>query len=211
MPSEHLGGVLAELGEEGLRLEAEDAAVPVEVAGEQVLFCGGEVGLFHEALHVFAGGLDVAVAGLGARRRDAEGHEVARLGEFLGTEQNLLVLVLLADHMVRRGNEHDRLGVHGEAGERDRGGGVTAHGFQEELASGHAFHFELVLREEELVGVRDDKLGFAHGGVGDHRLAEKGLSVKERGELLGHQGAAHGPEACARTTTKNQVDHIIAP
>ena len=58
---EHLGGVLAELGEEGLRLEAEDAAVPVEVAGEQILLGGGEVGLFHEALDVFTRGLDVAV------------------------------------------------------------------------------------------------------------------------------------------------------
>ncbi len=158
---EHFRRILTELSEESLCLEAEDAAVPVEVAGEQVLFGSGEVGLFHEALHVFACGLDVAVAGLGARRRDAEGHEVARLGEFLRAEKYLLVLVLLADHVVRRGNEHDGLRIHGEAGESDRGGGVAAHGFQEKLASGHAFHLELVLREEELVGIGDDKLGFA--------------------------------------------------
>ena len=109
--------------------------------------------------------------------------------------------------MVRRGHEHDGLRIHGEAGEGDRGSGIAAHGFQEELASGNAFRFELVLREEELVGVRNDKLGFADGGVGDHRLAEQGLPVKERGKLLGHEGTAHGPEARARTTTKNQVNH----
>ena len=204
---EHLGGILAEFGKEGLRLEAENAAVPVEVTGEQVLFCSGQVGLFHKALHVFAGGLNVAIAGLRARRRDAEGHQVARLGEFLRAEQDLLVLFLLADHVVRRGNEHDRLGVHGEAGERNRGVGVAAHGFEQELAALHAFHLELVLRKEELVGVRDNKLRFANGSIRDHRLTEQGLSVKERGEMLGHQRAAHGPKARTGTTTENQVNH----
>ena len=155
---EHLRGVLAKFGEEGLCLEAEDAAVPVEVACEQVLLGGREVGLLHEALHVLAVGLDVAVTGLGARGRDAERHEVTRLGEFLRAEENLLVLVLLADHVVRGRNEHDGFRVHGKACERDCGCGVAAHGFQQELAAAHAFHLELVLREEELVGVRDDKL-----------------------------------------------------
>ena len=207
---EHLRGVLAEFSEECLRLEAEDAAVPVEVACEQVLLGGREVGLLHEALHVLAVGLDVAVAGLGARRRDAECHEVSRLGEFLCAEQNLLVLVLLADYVVRRGHEHDGFRIHGKAGERDGGRGVAAHGFQEELASGHAFDFELVLREEELVCVRDDKLRLAERGVRDDRLAEQGLSVKERGKLLGHQGTAHGPKARARTATKDKVNHIFS-
>ena len=206
---EHLGGVLAELGEEGLRLEAEDAAVPVEVACEQVLLGGREVGLLHEALHVLAVGLDVAVTGLGARGRDAERHEVTRLGEFLRTEEHLLVLFLLTNHVVRRGDEHDGLRVHGKACDRDRGRGVAAHGFQQELAAVHAFHLELVLREEELVGVRDDKLRLADGGVRDDRLAEQGLPVKERGELLGHQGTAHGPKARARTTTEDQVNHRL--
>ncbi len=204
---EHLRGVLAEFGEEGLRLEAEDAAVPVEVACEQVLLGGREVGLFHEALHVLAVSLDVAVAGLGARRCDAERHEVSRLGEFLRTEQDFLVLVLLADHVVRGRHEHDGLRIHGKAGERNRGRRVAAHGFQEELASGHAFDFELVLREEELVGVRDDELRLAERGVRDDRLAEQGLPVKERGKLLGHQGTAHGPKARARTATKDKVNH----
>ncbi len=63
------------------------------------------------------------------------------------------------------------------------------------------------LAEEELVGVGDDKLRFADGGVGDRRLAEKGRSLKERRELLPHQRTPHGPVACARPTTKNQVDH----
>ena len=206
---EHLRGVLAKFREEGLRLEAEDAAVPVEVACEQVLLGGRQVGLFHEALHVLAVGLDVAVARLGARGRDAERHEVTRLGEFLRTEEHLLVLFLLTNHVVRRGDEHDGLRVHGKACDRDRGRGVAAHGFQQELAAVHAFHLELVLREEELVGVRDDKLRLADGGVRDDRLAEQGLPVKERGELLGHQGTAHGPKARARTTTEDQVNHRL--
>jgi len=208
---EHLRRVLAEFREEGLRLEAEDAAVPVEVAREQVLLGGRQVGLFHKALHILAVSLDVAVARLGARGRDAERHEVTRLGEFLRTEENLLVLVLLADHVVRGRNEHDGFRIHGKACERDRGCGVAAHGFQQELAAGHAFDFELVLREEELVGVRDDELRLAHGGVRDNRLAEQGLSVKERCKLLGHQGTAHGPKARARTATEDKVNHVIKP
>ena len=204
---EHLRGVLAKFGEEGLCLEAEDAAVPVEVACEQVLLGGREVGLLHEALHVLAVGLDVAVTGLGARGRDAERHEVTRLGEFLRTEEHLLVLVLLADHVVRGGHEHDGLGRELETCKRNRGCGVAANGFQQELTSGLAFGLELVLREEELVGVRDDKLRLANGGVRDDRLAEQGLPVKKRGKLLGHQGTAHGPKARARTATEDKVNH----
>ena len=209
---EHLRRVLAEFREEGLRLEAEDTAVPVEVACEQVLLGSREVGFFHEALHAFAVlaiGLDVAVAGLGTGRRNAERHQVTRLGEFLCAEKHLLVLVLLADYVVRRGNEHDGIGLHGKAGERNRGRGVAAHGFQQELATIHAFHLELVLREEELVGVRDNELRLADGGIRNDRLAEKGLPVKERGKLLGHQGTAHGPKARARTTTEDKVNHIF--
>lgn len=205
---EHLRGVLAEFREECLCLEAEDAAVPVEVACHQVLLGGCKVGLFDKALHVLAVGLDVAVTCLGAGRRDAEGNEVSRLGEFLRTEQHLLVLVLLADHVVRRGNKHDGVGLHSKAGERNRRRGVTAHGFRQKLAPLVAFRLKLVLREKELIGIGDNKLRLAHGGVGSHRLAEEGLPVKERGELLGHQGTAHGPKARARTATKDKVNHI---
>jgi len=204
---EHLRRVFAEFREEGLRLEAEDAAVPVEVACEQVLLGGSQVGLFHEALHVLAVGLDVAVTRLGARGRDAERHEVTRLGEFLRAEEHLLVLFLLADHVVRRGNEHDGFRVHGKAGKRNRGCGVAAHGFQQELAAGLSFGLELVLREEELVCIRNDKLRLADGSVRDDRLAEQGLPVKERGELLGHERAAHRPKACSGATAKNQINH----
>ena len=112
--------------------------------------------------------------------------------------------------MVRRRHENDRFGVHGKAGKGDSRGGVTAHGFQQELATRHAFRFKLVLGQEELVGVRNNKLRFANSGVRDHGLAEQGLSVKKRGELLGHQGTAHGPKARARTTTKNQVNHSLS-
>ena len=195
--------------EECLRLEAEDAAVPVEVARNEVLLGSCQIGLLDKAFHVLAVGLDVAVTGLGASRRDAEGHQVAGFGEFLRTEQNLPVLVLLADHVVRRGNEHDGVGLQGKAGERNRGSGVAAHGFQQELAAGMPFGFELVLREEELVGVRDNELRLANGGVGDHRLAEEGLPVEKRGELLGHERAAHGPKARSGATAENQVNHDI--
>ena len=204
---EDIRGILLEFLEECLRLEAEDAAVPVEVACHQVLLGGSEVRLLHEALHVFAVGLDVAVTGLGAGRRDAEGHQVAGLGKFLRTEQHLLVLVLLADHVVRGRHEHDGLGVKLEACERDGGRGVAAHGFQQELAAGLPLGLELVLRKEELVGVAYNKLRLADGGVGDHRLAEKGLPVKERGKLLRHERAAHGPKARTAATTENQVNH----
>ena len=197
----HFWGVLAEFSKERLCLETEDTAIPVEVPGKQVLFGGGAVRLFYEALHVFAGGFDVAVTGLGAGRRNAEGHEIARLCEFLGTEQNLLVFILLANHVVRRRHEHDRFRIHRKAGKGNCRGGITAHGFQQELASGHAFGLELVLGQEKLISIRNNKLGFTNGGVGHHRLAEQGLPIKKRSKLLGHQGTAHGPKARTRTTT----------
>ena len=200
--------VLLEFFEEGLCLEAEDAAVPVEVACHQVLLGGSEVGLFHKALHVLAIGLDVTVTGLGAGRRDTESHQVAGLGEFLCTEENLLVLFLLTDYVVRGGHEHDGLRSELKACKRDGGRSVAAHGFQQELATGLAFGLELVLREKELVGVRDNELRLANGGVGDHRLAEEGLPVEKRGELLGHERAAHGPKARSGATAKDKVNHM---
>ena len=193
--------------EESLRLEAEDTAVPVKVASDEVLLGGSQVGLFHEALHVLAVGLNVAVAGLRARRRDAKCHQVAGLGEFLRTEQHLLVLILLADHVVRGRHEHDGVGLHGKACERNRRSGVAAHGFQEELAAIETFGFQLVLREEELVGVRDNELRFTNGGVRHNRLAEQGLPVEKWGELFGHERAAHGPKARSGATTENQINH----
>lgn len=204
---EDVGGVFLEFFEECLRLEAEDTGVPIEVASEQVLFCGGAVGFFDEALNVLAVGFDVAVACLGACRRDAECHEVAFLGEFLCTQEDFLVFVFFADDVVGWADEHDFFWVHGEAGERDGGCCVAANGFQQEHASLFAFGFELILGQEELVGVRDDELCFACGGVCHDGLAEKGLPVKERGELLGHEGAAYGPQAGSTAATKNQVDH----
>ena len=207
---EHFRGIFAQFGKECLCRKAEDTAVPVEVPCQQVLFGSSAVGLFHEALYVFAIGFDVAVARFGAGGRNAERHQVTGLCQFFGAEKHLLVFVLLANHVVRRRHENNRFGVHGKTGKGDSRGGVTAHGFQQELATRHAFRFKLVLGQEELVGVRNNKLGFANSGVRDHGLAEQGLSVKERGELLGHQGTAHGPKARARTTTKNQVNHNSA-
>ena len=206
----HFRGIFAQFGEERLCRKAEDTTVPVEVPCQQVLFGCGAVGLFHEALYVFAIGFDVAVARFGAGGRNAERHQVTGLRQFFGAEKNLLVFVLLANHVVRRRHQHNRFRSHREASKGNSRGCVTAHGFQKELATRHAFHFKLVLGQEELVGIRNNKLRFANSGVRDHGLAEQGLSVKKRGELLGHQGTAHGPKARARTTTKNQVNHSLS-
>ena len=71
--------------EHGVRLEQEDARVPVEVAAVEIGFRGFERRLLHEALHPEVGavarlGLDIAIAGVRAVGLDAEGDERARLG-----------------------------------------------------------------------------------------------------------------------------------
>lgn len=60
-------------------------------------------------------------------------------------------------------------------------------------------------------GIGNDELNFANCGIGHHGLAEEGLSVKQRSELLGHKGTAYRAKASAVTTAKNQVNHFLLP
>ena len=104
--------MLGEFGQEMARTKGEDPAVPgVTTLGEKAER-GFQVGLFDEAVHMVASAkrfaaTDIAIAGLGRGRLDAEGHQpipARQLGGSLGGGFERLAI----DNMVVAGaDEHD--------------------------------------------------------------------------------------------------------
>ena len=92
----------------------EHAAVPVVLAAGQVLFGGGQIGFLDKGLDArharFEGrGADVAVAGFGILRHDAEGHQAACCRSRLRQAHGGMEGCRVGDGVIRR--QHQQQGV----------------------------------------------------------------------------------------------------
>ena len=140
--------MLAQLIQQHVGAPEEHAGIPEEIAGFDVASGLGQFGLFVETAHgqgfgasrgAAAGEFDVAVAGLGPARLDAEHHQVARGGGLEGRLDDGAVLRDLADHVVGGEHAHHRVGVErvqDVRGQADGGRRVALRGLGQDLCWG---------------------------------------------------------------------------
>ena len=140
--------VLSELVDVAGRPEQEHPGVPEVVTGLEVALGSVRVRFLDEPRHrepraVCVRGLacsDVAVAGLGRPWHDPERDQSAGLGERDRGLNFLSEPVLVLDQVVRGQDQQQRVlvvpGSCTQRGQRDRGGGVPAHGLEDDLAGG---------------------------------------------------------------------------
>ena len=140
----HVGEVLLQRIDDVDRLPDEDPRIPEVIAsGEQSLSLL-QIGLFLKSRHTIdpllvglTGELDVAVAGRGIGRLDADRHEdvvLRHVGDRL--MKHPLVGDCVIDVVVRRTDHHDRLGILGVdpvGGIGDAGGGIAPHRLRQHL------------------------------------------------------------------------------
>ena len=212
-----LGHVPADLVEDGAGAPDEHAAVPVEAPGSEELHGTLQVRLFHETLHrrgagvVFRGGLDVAIAGLGPGRGDAQRHQRTahryRAGDNEGGAEGLLI----DDVVVGREHHHDAVRVKARddrRGKPDRRRGVASHRLLDDVYWNSLDVGQLAPGLGGLQRVGDHHYPFGveredafHGPL-QHRLA-----AEDRHELFRCTFAGKGPEPGAGSPCQDDDVH----
>ena len=219
----------ADLLEDDVGAEDEDARVPEVVAVGQVARRGDHVRLLDEALHLvglvagrhprlalalpLAGqprpDLEVAVAGLGGVGPDADGDDVPLLGQPRRLGDGLAEGLGPGDVVVGREHGDDALllaGRHVERGQPDAGGGVAGAGLDDEVPGRQLL--------DQLPGGGGVGGPADHVGVGrprqrrqaPHRGGEQRLVAGQRQELLRLRLARERPEPRPRAA---RHDHRI--
>ena len=195
----------AKLREDTIGAEQEHAAVPAVACREQG-FGDGQLRLFHEArdaarrrLSKGRAGADVAVAGLGAGRRDAEGDEVACPGHRQREVDRPQQRRGIRDQVIRRTDPQRRRVRTGggrrapPARSRPRYCVRMARAAAARRGRGHLGQLGA---HQEVVGLcayRDDLLGRGAREQPPCRLLRQGLAADELRQLLGQGRAAHRP------------------
>jgi len=176
--------------------------------------CAVLVGLLGEAAHVQGGvvagqvaGLDIAVAGLGAGRLNAQHHHVVSGGghrdAFL---QRLEKARLVGDDVVRGKDAQHRLGILAldEEGRQSAGrGGVARSRLLNDLTGGHALQLVGDLVGQVFVGDDPDLLRPNQRLEPLDGLLDHGALAVQRQNLLGVGAARTGPEAGTAASGKN--------
>ncbi len=156
---------------------------------------------------------DIAEAGVGVRRRNAEGDEPVGLRQPCRFGDRGVEGGDVGDDMVARHHEQQRVGVGLRHGERDRRGGVARHRFDEQarLARAHLFahHADMRLAAEDERGQEI----FASRGPRDG-LLEEAVGAGQRQELFGARAPRFGPQpgtgAAAQDNGLNLAGHEAA-
>ena len=155
---------MLDLGQHGGGLEQEVAAVP-EIALGHVAGGGGGVGLLDEGVDRAHGAAverrarpDVAVVGRRMRRRDAEGDDLPLRRGGGGLPAGGAELVGLADDVVGRQHQHDRVrraASRQHGGDRHGGAGIAPHRLEHDVRLDAALA-QLLGDDEAEVGIGDD-------------------------------------------------------
>ena len=184
-------------------LEAENAAVPIEVTALQVFLRLLQVRLFHKTLNVFAIRFDVTVAGFRTCRRNAECDQGTFFRKLFRLFQSLQIGFFFTDHMIGRRNENNRIRIQGKARQSDCRRCITAHRFQHKTRIVPAFRKfrQLILGKEILLRIADYILRFACNRIRHDRSLEKRTAIKKLGELFRHQSPANRPKTRSASTT----------
>lgn len=201
---EHVGAMSLELVEPCAHPHQEHSAVPVVFAGFEITPGRRRIGLLDErGDRVVGAALDVAVAGLGARRRHAEGHEPAGARERDAFGDRTLKRARILDHVIRGHDEHEVVGRVRERQrrKRERGRGVAAHRFEDDGARRPAERAQLFRDEEPvfLVAHDDGRAGAVEAVDPVRRFLQHRAPAEQGQELLGVVFARQRPQARARS------------
>ena len=220
--SQHGGGarqVVAQLIQQHVGAPEKHAGIPKEIAGFDVPFGFGQFGLFVETAYrqrfgasggAAAGEFDVAVAGLGPARLDADHHQVPGRGGLKGRLDDRPVLRSLADHMVGREDAHHRVGVQGLQNLRrqaDRRRGVALHRFRQNLVArdlGELLDDDVA---QVVVGQHPEALGGDQRRQAVHRGLNQAALAHHIEHLFGGAPAAARPEA--RTAPAGEDEAVM--
>ncbi len=213
--------VAAELLEDTVGAEQEHAAVPIVPARREHRLGRRARGLLDEARDPqHARGrrqrlarLDVAVAGLGPRRGDAEGHELAGVGHRHGGIQRAIERVGLVHQVVGRADPEQRLAAlllaDVERGERDRSRGVAPDRLEQAMVGERRIDRLELAPHQEVLRLGADRDHMLRAGAPEHPtrgLLEQRLRADQRRELLGQGVAAHRPQAGAGAAGEDYGD-----
>ena len=157
-------------------------------------------------------GLDVAVAGLGAGRLNAQHHHVvAGGGHGDGLLQRLEEARLVGDDVVGGKDAQHRVGVLAldeEGGQSAGGSGVAGHRLADDLLGGHTLQLVGDLGCQELVGDDPGLLQVSERLETLDGLLDHGALAVEGKNLLGVGAARAGPEARTTASGKNHGTEI---
>ncbi|QDX82884.1 hypothetical protein B9N43_07305 [Denitratisoma sp. DHT3] len=205
-----------QLGQEMRRAEQKDAAVPVVAAAGEEAVGDFQFRLLDEARHVEAGVggvqgrplLDVAEAGFGAVRTQAENHQAAALQRRHAAQQVGAEGVDVGDVVVRRQHQQRRVPVGRQqmmGGDRDRRRGAAPEGLDDQPVPVGAGALRL-RRYRGLVLLVGDDPGLpdvGHGAGPAQGFLERAASAQQGQELLGFDLPGHGPQPCSRAAAEN--------
>ncbi len=224
---QHVGPQPLQFGQVQRSREQKDAAVPEILARGDIALGGVGVGLFDKAGDRKGPGdgverpaaRDIAVAGFGPLRGDAERYEMAGASGLGGALDRLPERGEIADRVVRRHDQHQRIGVarsrcRDQAQRRDAGrrGGVAAERFEDQRLRRDADFAQLLGDDEAMLLVRDDERR-GESGIGDatRRLLQQAALASQRQKLLRVKRARHRPQPRSRAARQdNRMDHANA-
>ena len=198
-------------------LPEEHARVPIEIPGREKLFRRSRVGFLAEAhdANRFAiagrdafGKFDIAVAGLSPARLDPQHHDIAFGGGLESGTQQADVFAGLGDHVVRRKDSHQSVGIdrlQNVRREPDRRSGVALRRLGQNLAFGNLGQLLHDLGAKLGVGENPDALGRKHRPQAVDRLLNQAAVPEELQDLLGAAAPATRPKPGAAAAGQDQT------
>ena len=225
---EDIRGVFAQFAQHGVGPQAEHAGVPQVPAAIEVLLRRLRIGFLDEARdleRLVAQGLaflDIAEAGLGLGRHQAEGHQPALLGQESSTADRPGEGVQVLDQVI--GRQHQQLRVvavepgHMQGRGGDGRGGIAAKGFEDEIQCRVALVQQAVViqrAEEHLaVGHRQDPPHIGQSGGPAEGLLQQAFAIGQAHEGFRHGLAGDRPQTGAGATgddAGNECAHLRRP
>lgn len=216
---QHLRRVALQFLQHGGGLEAEHAGVPQVLAAVQVGLGGGLVGFLDEACDPEAiaqrGALfDIAEAGLGALRGDAEGHQVALGRESASLGHRRGEGLLVADQVVGGKDQQLRLVaevlLHMQRGGGDGRRGIASHRLQQQvLGQAAAVDRAVVVQGAEqqvAVGHREQAGDVRQPGDTQEGLLQQALVIGQAHEGFRHALPGNRPQAGPGTAGNDAGD-----
>ena len=214
--------VFAQFGQNRLDLPDKDASVPDVVSVAQIALSGCQIRLLHEALSRKRrvsvsladriGETDVAIAGFGRRRFDANCDQASLFGQFIGQRERPAQALDVGDHRVGAERRHYRLRV--VAGDHrrcpgDGGRGVPSNWLAQNVVGGN--------RRQVLLNEISHSAPRNHPGLrgrrqwrdAGERLLNHAISIGQRQKLFGKVWRTEWPEARpAPTRQYNSIEML---